>query len=111
MTDLRDTSSRRLDKPAILGAIYSHLDELRDIGVSRIGLFGSYVRDEQSSESDVDLLVEFRTGEKNFDRFMGLADSLETWLDNRVELLTPESLSPYIGPHILREIEYVEVGP
>ncbi|MEA3356270.1 MAG: hypothetical protein U9Q23_02855 [Candidatus Bipolaricaulota bacterium] len=35
---------------------------------------------------------------------------LENLLGRRVELVTPEALSPYIGPHILREVERVSVA-
>jgi predicted nucleotidyltransferase len=41
---------------------------------------------------------------------MALAFLLEDLLGRKVDLLTPESLSPYIGPHILREVEYETVG-
>ena len=80
--------------------------QLRRFGVKRFGLFGSFVRGEQDTESDVDILVEFDEGRKSFDNFMRLAFFLEELFGRRVELLTPESLSPHIGPHILREAEY-----
>jgi uncharacterized protein len=76
--------------------------EIRSFGVRRLALFGSVLRNEARADSDVDLLVEFAPGEKTFDHFMGLALFLEDLLKRRVELLTPESLSPYIGPHILK---------
>lgn len=76
--------------------------DIRAFGVRRLALFGSVLRDEARPDSDVDLLVEFLPGEKTFDHFMGLALFLEDLLEHRVELLTPESLSPYIGPHILK---------
>lgn len=74
-----------------------------ELGVRRLALFGSVVRNEARADSDVDILVEFEPGLKLFDRFMALADLLEAILERRVELVTPESLSPYIGPHILAE--------
>jgi predicted nucleotidyltransferase len=77
--------------------------EIRLLGVRRLALFGSVLRDEARPDSDVDLLVEFTPGEKSFDRFMALADLLESVLERRVELVTTEALSPYIGPHILAE--------
>src|SRR5919205_76496 len=55
---------------------------------------------------DVDILVEFEEGRKSFDNFMRLSFFLEELFGRRVELLTAESLSPHIGPHILREVEY-----
>ncbi len=76
---------------------------IRALGVRRLALFGSVVRDEARPDSDVDFLVEFIPGQKTFDRFMALADLLEAALERRVELVTTEALSPYIGPHILAE--------
>ena len=83
---------------------------LKDLGVKRCGLFGSFVRGEQGPESDVDILVEFEEGRKSFDNFMRLAFFLEEALGRRVDLVTPESLSQHTGPRILREVEYEPVG-
>jgi len=76
---------------------------IRQLGVRRLALFGSVARNEARPGSDVDLLVEFVPGLKSFDRFMALVELLEGVLGHQVELLTTESLSPYIGPHILAE--------
>jgi predicted nucleotidyltransferase len=84
--------------------------QLRRLGVRRYGLFGSFARGEHSVGSDVDLLVEFEPGQKTFDNFIRLSFFLEELFGRRVELVTPESLSPHLGPHILREAEYATVG-
>lgn len=81
--------------------------EIRNLGVSRLALFGSFARSEPRPDSDVDLLVEFAPGQKSFERFTRLFDLLEERLVRRVELVTTEGLSPYIGPHILAEAEDV----
>ena len=94
-------------KEHLLALLQEHQHQIRGFGVRRLGLFGSFVREHQGSESDVDMLVEFEPGCKTFDAFMQLAFFLEALFGRRVELVTPESLSPYIGPYILREIEYV----
>jgi uncharacterized protein len=94
-------------KKEVLAVLADNLDRIRAFGVSRLGLFGSFVRDQQRPESDVDVLVEFAPGEKTFDRFMDLSFFLEDKLERRVEIVTTEALSPYIGPHILAEVEYV----
>ena len=85
-------------------------ERLKALGLRRIGLFGSFLRGEQRPDSDIDLLVEFEPGEKTFDAFMELSFYLESVLQHRVELVTAESLSPYIGPHILREVEYAPLA-
>ena len=82
----------------------------RALGVQRIGLFGSFVRGEQHPDSDIDLLVEFAPGRKTFDTFMELSFFLEEVMQRRIELVTVESLSPYVGPHILKEVEYAALA-
>ena len=94
-------------KQHIWSLLQEHQPQIRAFGVRRLGLFGSFVREQQGRESDVDVLVEFEPGRKTFDAFMQLAFFLEALFGRRVELVTPESLSPYIGPHILREMTYV----
>ncbi len=78
-------------------------EQIQALGVRRIALFGSVVRGEAHAESDVDLLVEFDPERKTFDNFMSLSFLLDDLPQRRVDLVTTESLSPYIGPHILRE--------
>ena len=97
-------------KQDILKALHQNGSLLKGFGVRRIGLFGSFVRGQQRPESDIDLLVEFEPDKKTFDAFMELSFFLEDLLLHRVELVTLESLSPYIGPHILREVEYAALA-
>lgn len=97
-------------KQDILNVLDQHQSRLRALGVRRIGLFGSFVRGEQHPDSDIDLLVEFDSGRKTFDAFMELSFFLEEVLVRRIELVTIESLSPHLGPHILREVEYVTLA-
>ncbi len=84
--------------------------QLRALGVKRLGLFGSFVRGQQKADSDVDMLAEFEPGQKTFDHFIELSFLLEDLLGRSVELVTPEGLSPYIAPYILKEVEYVSVA-
>ncbi len=81
--------------------------EIRALGVSRLALFGSVLRGDARPDSDVDLLVQFFPGAKTFDRFLALSELLEARLGRRVELVTTEALSPFIGPHILTEAQDV----
>ena len=91
----------------VLYIINENLETLRTFGVLRCGLFGSFLREEMTPESDVDLLVEFEPGKKTFLNFLNLSFFLEEVLGRKVELVTRESLSPYAGPEILSEVEYV----
>jgi len=97
-------------KQDILNVLDENRIHLRELGVRRIGLFGSFVRGEQGPHSDIDLLVEFGPGRKTFDTFMQVSFFLEEILEHRIELVTVESLSPYIGPHILKEVEYAALA-
>ena len=78
-----------------------------EFGVRKIGIFGSFVRDDATLHSDVDVLVEFDPDRKTFDNFMNLSFFLEDILKRRVEVVTTNSLSPHIGPRILASVEYV----
>jgi predicted nucleotidyltransferase len=94
-------------KQDILDAIAVSHEAFTRLGVKSIGLFGSFVKDTATENSDVDMLVDFIPGKKSFDNFMELAYFLEELLGREVEIVTPQSLSKHIGPHILKEVEYV----
>ena len=94
-------------KERILSLLQKHSEQMKALGVRKLGLFGSFVRGEQNEISDIDILVEFDPSKKGFDNFICLAFFLEELFGRHVELVTLESLSPYIGPRILREVEYV----
>ncbi len=96
-------------KEDLLRRLRRHEARLRELGVRRLGLFGSFRHEQQHAASDVDLLVEFAPGEKTFDNYMALSFLLEEALQRPVELVTKEALSPYIGPHILQDVEYVPI--
>ena len=84
-----------------------HQDELQNtFKVRRIGLFGSYVRNQQSKCSDTDILVEFTEPVSLFD-FMDLENYLEKLIHNKVDLVSKKALKPYIGKRILNEVMYI----
>ncbi|MCG2725651.1 MAG: nucleotidyltransferase family protein [Elusimicrobia bacterium] len=84
-----------------------HKDELREkFKVRRIGIFGSYVRDQQRKGSDTDILVEFNEPVSLFD-FMDLENYLGKLIHNKVDLVSKKALKPYIGKQILNEVIYL----
>ena len=95
-------------KEEIIHILRINFPKFRELGVMRLGLFGSYVRGEQCPDSDIDILVEFEPGKKNYDNFIELNFLLEDITQKPIELVTPESLSKYLRPHILKEVEYVK---
>jgi hypothetical protein len=95
-------------KENIMSAIKSSEREISRYGIKSIGLFGSYARDEQSENSDIDILIDFEPDKENFDNYMAVYDIIEKLFKNqRVEIVTKNGLSPYIGPKILNEVKYV----
>ncbi|MFP4446552.1 MAG: nucleotidyltransferase family protein [Desulfosudaceae bacterium] len=97
-------------KENLIKRILEVRERLSFFGVTDIGLFGSFVRGEQTPSSDIDILVEFVPEKHTFDNFMEVSFLLEEILGRKVEVVTPEGLSPHIGPHILKEIERVPVA-
>ncbi len=97
------------DKATLLKLLISNSKEIKSFGVEQLGIFGSFARDEMTLNSDVDLLVEFNKKEKTYDNFFDLSDFLQDLLKRKVELLTPQSLSQYIGPHILKQVINVAI--
>jgi hypothetical protein len=94
-------------KADVWSAIKGNQNKIQAFGVKKLGLFGSFVREEQRQDSDMDLLVEFEQDKKTFKNFMQLSFLLEDVLNRQIELVTAESLSPYIRPYIVKEVEYV----
>jgi len=101
-------------KAEVLSKLRDNMEELRKFGMRRMGLFGSYVRDEQNEGSDIDLVVEFKEGEATLDNFLGLVEYLERLLGRRVDLITAEGIRHIRIAQVREEIErsviYVQEG-
>ena len=70
--------------------------------------FGSYLWNGQSDKSDIDLLINFEPEKENFDNYMAVYDMFEKIFKNeKVEVVTKNGLSKYIGPKILKDVMYV----
>ena len=92
----------------ILTTIRTHEREFSKLGIRKIGLFGSCARDDQSGKSDIDILIDFDPDKENFDNYMAVYDLIEELFKNRrIDIVTINGLSPYIGPKILNEVLYV----
>jgi len=73
-------------------------------GIRRLSLFGSVLRDDFTSSSDVDILVEFKPESvPGFFGLVGMEDELSQQLEWRVDLRTPAELSPYFRDRVLRD--------
>jgi uncharacterized protein len=109
-TLLRDKPSSLLMTPdKIKNILARHKKELQDrFRIKEIGIFGSYLKGEQSNKSDLDVLVEFRKDAKL--SLLDVADleiTLSELLGIKVDLVEKKGLKPYIGQHILSEVVYI----
>ena len=78
----------------------------KEFSVKNIGVFGSFARNEQTDQSDIDLLVEF-SRPVGFITFMRLENFLSERLGKKVDLVTPDALKPVIRHDVLTEVIYV----
>lgn len=95
-----------MTKEEIKKILLENKELLRKYKVKSIALFGSYVRNEQREDSDIDLLVEFE--ENTYHNFINLIFELEELFKKEVTVVTPDSLSPYIQHYVLKEAEAIE---
>lgn len=77
----------------------------QEFKVHRIGIFGSYARDQATTDSDIDVLVEFR--EPIGWEFVDLQNYLEEILRHRVDLVTVRALKPQLKDFILSDVIYI----
>jgi predicted nucleotidyltransferase len=97
-------------KNELIATLLSEKERIRSFGVKELDLFGSFLMENRvNPNSDIDLLVEFEEGKKNYDNFIDLNYFLEDITGRKVELVTRRSLSPFIGPHIIKEMENVGI--
>lgn len=98
----------QMTREAVLRTIRDNIDSMRALGVAHLRLFGSVVADAAGEWSDIDLLVDFRAGEKSFDNYMDLRILLEDLFPGRrIDLITTESLHPRLRPSVIAQAEYV----
>lgn len=77
----------------------------QNYSVTKIGLFGSYVRGDQSEDSDIDILAEFEKSPGL--EFVDLADELENLLNIKVDLVSHQAIHDRFMKYIEKEIVYV----
>ena len=82
----------KYDKESILKLLSSNSVVIKNYGAKRIGLFGSYVRNEQKENSDIDFIVEFEKEKKTYTNFIHLTYFLQDLFDTEIDLITIKSL-------------------
>ena len=93
----------------ILIFLQKHYQDIKsDYHILKIGLIGSFARDEQNEKSDIDLLVEFEPETEDiFDLKLKLKQYLSSNFDRDVDICREKYLKPYIKDYILNEAIYV----
>ena len=82
------------------------VDLIKKYKVKEIGIFGSYVKNNQNTNSDIDILVDFYEP-ITFFKFLELEEYLENILQIKVDLVSKKALKPFIGKNILQETTYI----
>ena len=98
------------NKQILFDLLLSNQQALLKFGVKRLGVFGSFVKGEIKEGSDVDFFIEFFYEYKTLKNFIALAGYLKELSGRRIEIITPQSLNPFIGKHITQEVEYVPLA-
>jgi hypothetical protein len=88
----------------VLGVLSANMPAIRALGVTKLALFGSGARNEATTASDLDFLVEFR--KKSFDAYVDLKALLERLFETRVDLVLLDGVKPRLRDRILAEAVY-----
>ena len=96
-------------KEDILKYLYEHKEEFsQKFGITKLGLFGSYVRDEAKKDSDIDILIEFKDNISDIhDKKTKFKLILENHFNLKVDIARIKYLKPLTKKEILNEVEFV----
>ena len=95
-----------LTAETILAALNAHSAKLYELGARKLGLFGSFVRGEQTPDSDIDILVTMAT--PDYFAFTDVMFYLEDLFGRKVDLVAEKQLREELRPYILSEVTYAE---
>lgn len=101
---MNQTMLSKPDLGAIRTILREKLSEIRTrYRVKSLGLFGSYVRGEQTQSSDLDILVDYEVA-PTFFQFIELEDYLTELVGVKVDLVMKKALKPRIGDRVIAEL-------
>jgi len=92
-----------LDKQKLYNEI---IDFLKSKGATKVAVFGSYIRDEETQKSDLDLIVEFPE-DMSLLKFVRIERELSEKIGIKVDLLTEEYISPYIIDNVRQQMKVI----
>lgn len=98
--------TKKLNSKTIIEKIKKEKKKLKEKGVKKIGLFGSFVKGKEKKSSDIDFLVEF--DEIDFDNYMELMFFLKKLFKRKVDLIIEKNLVPELN-YVKKEAKYVKL--
>ena len=102
---LKETVMKTLQE--IKTILQTHKDKIQELyHVKEIGIFGSFIREENTADSDLDILVEFLEPVSLFE-FIDLEEYIQNMTGIKVDLVSRKGLKPRIGRYILDEVVYI----
>ena len=98
-----------LDQNYIIKFLSDQLPNLKaEYNISKIGLFGSFARNEQDDKSDIDILLEFKPGPMYiFGKKSKLKEFLIKYFERDVDLCREKYIKPYVKDYLKKEVIYV----
>ncbi len=97
----------QMDKSTIKSLLIENKKLLQDYGIKKIGLFGSYLHQTETAESDIDLLVD-ADDKMTLLRFSDLEIKLTEIFGHKIDLVSINGISKYIKPTVFNEVEFFE---
>ena len=101
-TSIRDEVLAKLD------ANFPYIRER--FGIERLGIFGSVARGEDTLESDIDVIYEFRPEYDTYDTYFDLSEYLEELFGRPVDLVSLQYLKPRLRPSVMQEVIFCEAS-
>ena len=94
-------------KQELLNVLNANRDKILSFGVERLGLFGSFVRDEANEKSDVDFVVEFKPESNRYKNLSSLYDFLEVLTERKIEVISKDAIKSKRGLRNLSTAHFV----
>ena len=92
----------------ILETLRQVLPELKNkYNITKMGVFGSYARGEQTADSDIDILINFDNEDFSYFDLMDIERNLAEIFNNKVDLLMEAEIKPRIKPYVMEDIVYL----
>ncbi len=97
-----------LEPKNIFKIMQANKKNIKQFGIKKIGLFGSYIHRKPKKNSDIDIIVQFNKKQKTFDNYMNLKFCLEDLFRKKIDLVIYEAIKPELKKYILKSVKYAK---